>query len=195
MTAAVFGMSRADRRLWASARTTADLGDLMARWLEGEIHSRPGYTPRSGPDDETLHLVPVLARLCRAGYITTNSQPGICETGADGARYEQRAWVDIVVTDPARLRRLVYAATTAGMIVRGNGPRSRDQAPVVVTTRNGRPVTMVGARIHPRDMPAQWPGLDPRLYDQITQGTYVSVTAPRYGTDGDRLWTVLGRLA
>ncbi|GGZ19658.1 DUF6919 domain-containing protein [Streptomyces nitrosporeus] len=35
-------MSRADRRRWRSARTVADLGELMALWLEGEIASRPG---------------------------------------------------------------------------------------------------------------------------------------------------------
>ncbi|GAA3372255.1 hypothetical protein GCM10017744_103040 [Streptomyces antimycoticus] len=46
-------MSRADRRRWKSARTVLDLGWLMARWLEGEIASRPGYQPRFGPDKES----------------------------------------------------------------------------------------------------------------------------------------------
>jgi hypothetical protein len=28
-------MNRADRKLWAQARTLADLGELTAQWLEG----------------------------------------------------------------------------------------------------------------------------------------------------------------
>ncbi|WP_031099057.1 DUF6919 domain-containing protein [Streptomyces sp. NRRL S-15] len=107
-------MSRADRRRWKSARTVADLGELMSLWLEGEIASRPGYAPRYGPDEETAHLVPSLAALCRAGYITTCSQPGSAGTGADGLWWEQRAAVEMVVTDPELLHLLVDVASTAG---------------------------------------------------------------------------------
>ena len=43
-------MNRADRKLWAAARTLADLGELTARWLEGRIASQPGYAANYGPD-------------------------------------------------------------------------------------------------------------------------------------------------
>jgi len=41
-------------------------------------------------DAESEPLVPVLARLCRAGLLTTASQPG---RGPDASGYEQRAFV------------------------------------------------------------------------------------------------------
>ncbi|MFF3720560.1 DUF6919 domain-containing protein [Streptomyces prasinus] len=186
-------MSRADRRRWKSAKTAADLGELMARWLEGEIASRPGYQPRFGPDEETAHLVPTLAALCRAGYVTTCSQPGFAGTGADGLWWEQRAAVELVVTDHTRLHRLLGAARAAGMLVRVNDHRRggvRDE-PVVVTTRDGEPVTAFGGRIGRADMAIQWTGLDRGLYDQVAHGTYVSIAAPEYGPAGERLWVVL----
>jgi hypothetical protein len=190
-------MSRSDRRRWHSARTVADLGALMALWLEGKIASRPGYQARYGPDEETAHLVPTLAALCRAGYVTTCSQPGEADPGADGAWWEQRAAVEGVVTDPELLHRLVHAATAAGMLVRVNDHSRggvQDQ-PVVVTTRDGEPMTAFGGRTSRRDMAVQWPGLDHRLYDQVTHGTYVTIAAPEYGTDGERLWGVLDKAA
>ncbi|MET8566074.1 hypothetical protein ABZV75_38010 [Streptomyces flaveolus] len=187
-------MSRADRRLWRSARTVLDLGELMARWLEGTIASRPGYQPRFGPDEETAHLVPTLAALCRAGYVTTCSQPGFAGTGADGLWWEQRAAVELVVTDAALFHRLVDAASAAGMFVRINDYRRGggvQEQPVVATTRDGEPVTAFGGRISRADMAIQWPGLDRGLYDQVAHGTYVSIVAPEYGTAGERLWVVL----
>ena len=186
-------MSRADRRRWKSAKTVADLGELMARWLEGDIASRPGYQPRFGPDEETAHLVPTLAALCRAGYVTTQSQPGCVGTGADGLWWEQRAAVELVVTDDDLFHRLVDAATDAGMFVRVHDySRGRvPEYPVAATLRDGEVVTAFGGRISRADMAIQWPGLDRDLYDQVAHGTYVSIVAPEYGTAGERLWVVL----
>ncbi|MGW0955385.1 DUF6919 domain-containing protein [Streptomyces sp. NPDC002545] len=189
-------MSRADRRLWKSAKTVADLGELMARWLKGEIASCPGYQPRFGPDEETAHLVPSLAALCRAGYVTTQSQPGFAGTGADGLWWEQRAAVELVVTDPALLHRLLGAVRAAGMLVRVNDHRRGgvQDEPVIVTTRDGEPVTAFGGRIRRADMAIQWTALDRGLYEQVAHGTYVSIVAPEYGPAGERLWVVLDHL-
>lgn len=187
-------MGRADRRRWLSAQTTADLGELMALWLEGEIASRPGYQPRYGPDEETTHLVPTLAALCRAGYITTCSQPGEAGTGVNGLWWEQRAAVEGVVTDAKLFHRLVEAATTAGMTVRINDYRRGggvQEEPVIVTTCDGEPVTAFGGRISRADMAIQWSGLNRQLYDQVAHGTYLSIVAPEYDTAGERLWVDL----
>ncbi|MFJ4745419.1 DUF6919 domain-containing protein [Streptomyces sp. NPDC088775] len=186
-------MSRTDRRRWRSARTVADLGELMALWLEGTLPSRPGYQPCCGPDEETEHLVPVLAALCRAGYITTCSQPGLVGIGFDGRWWEQRAAVELVITAPAALHRLLDAARAAGMLVRVNDDRHggvQDQH-VIATTCDGEPITAFGGRIGRADMAIQWPGLDRGLYDQVAHGTYVSVVAPEYGPAGERLWEAL----
>lgn len=189
-------MTRADRRRWKSARTVADLGELMALWLEGAIASRPGYAARYGPDEETEHLVPTLVALCRAGYITTCSQPGCAGTGVDGLWWEQRAAVELVVTDAELLHRLVDAAHAAGLTVRINDYRHGgvQDEPVTATTRDGEPVTAFGGRISRADMATQWPGLDHRLYNQISHGTYVSITASEFGPAGERLWVVLDYL-
>lgn len=186
-------MGRADRRRWKAAKTVADLGELMALWLEGEIDSRPGYQPHFGPDDETKHLVPTLAALCRAGYVTTQSQPGFAGTGADGLWWEQRAAVELVVVDDELFHRLVDAATDAGMFVRVHdySRGRRPEYPVAATLRDGEVVTAFGGRIGRADMAIQWPGLDRALYDQVAHGTYVSIVAPEYGTAGERLWVVL----
>ncbi|MBK3567822.1 hypothetical protein [Streptomyces sp. MBT62] len=187
-------MSRADRRRWRSARTISDLGELMALWLEGKIASRPGYQPRYGPDDETAHLVPTLAALCRTGYVTTQSQPGLTGTGADGLWWEQRAALELVVTDPVLFHRLVDAAYAAGLTVRINDYRPDggvQEHPVVVTTRDGEGVTAFGGRITRADMAIQWTGLDRDPYRTVSTGMYVSIIAPEYGGAGERMWVVL----
>ncbi|MGJ5797530.1 DUF6919 domain-containing protein [Streptomyces griseorubiginosus] len=187
-------MSRADRRRWRSARTISDLGELMALWLEGKIASRLGYQPRYGPDDETAHLVPTLAALCRAGYVTTQSQPGLVGTSMDGLWWEQRAALELVVTDPTLFHRLVDAAYAADLIVRINDYRPDggvQEQPVVVTTCDGEAMTAFGGRISRADMAIQWPGLDRDLYRAVSTGTYVSIIAPEYGGAGEWMWVVL----
>ncbi|MCX4682647.1 hypothetical protein OG413_46740 [Streptomyces sp. NBC_01433] len=190
-------MSRADRRRWTSARTVTDLGELMALWLEGEIASRPGYAARYGPDEETEYLVPSLAALCRAGYITTQSQPGSAGTGENGLWWEQRAAVELVVADPELLPRLVDAANSAGMVVRVNDYRrgGLQDEPVIVTTCDCEAVTAFAGRISREDMAVQWPELNRSLYDQVAHGTYVSIIAPEYGAAGDRLWVLLDQVS
>jgi hypothetical protein len=59
---------------WHAGRTIADLGELTAQWLEGSIASGPWYGGR--PEDETTPLIPVLAAVNRAGFVTDFSQPG-----------------------------------------------------------------------------------------------------------------------
>lgn len=197
MTIRLPWMSRADRRRWHTAHTIAELGDLMAQWLEGRIESRPGYQPRYGPDEETAQLVPTLAALCRAGYITTCSQPGFAGTGADGLWWEQRAAVELVVTDPVLLDPLVDAATDAGMILRVHDHRQAatgQDDPVIATTRDGDPMTAFGGRIGRADMAVQWHGINRLLRGQIARGTYVTIVAPEYGPDGDQLWVILDYL-
>jgi hypothetical protein len=186
-------MPRSDRKIWATARRTTDLGDLMARWLEGKIDSRPGYNPRTGPDDETRHLVPVLARLCRAGYITTCSQPGLNGSGMDGEWWEQRAAVTGVVTDHRLLERLIAAARNARLTVRINDhrPGGRHDEPVVVTTCGGAAYTAFGGRVRAVDMAVEWAHVPEGVARTVSTGTYLTVCAPEYGPLGERLWSVL----
>lgn len=65
-------MSRKDAARWKSARTMADLGELVIAWLNGEITRTPGHC--GPPDGETFPLVPALTAINRGGFVTENSQ-------------------------------------------------------------------------------------------------------------------------
>ncbi|MGW5974736.1 hypothetical protein [Streptomyces sp. NPDC055186] len=68
------------------------------------------------------------------------------------------AAVELVVTDLTPLHRLLGAARAAGMLVRVNDHRRggvRRDEPVVVTTRDGEPVTAFGGRLGRADMAIQ----------------------------------------
>ena len=62
-----------DAALWMEARTLADLGELMAQWLEGRIRYQPGYG--GPPDPETTDLIADLAALNRAGSLPRSHSP------------------------------------------------------------------------------------------------------------------------
>ncbi|MFE2693644.1 DUF6919 domain-containing protein [Streptomyces mirabilis] len=98
-------MNRTDSKAWCSARTTSDLGQLTARWLEGDLASQPGYMPNHGPDPETEPLIPVLAAANRAGFVTNASQPGD-DDHTHGTHWQQRAAVTGFITDTALLGNL-----------------------------------------------------------------------------------------
>lgn len=101
------------RRAWAATRTIADHGELVARWLAGEYRYTPGHV---GPaDDETAAIRADLVRLCRAGVVTTGSQPGATGTDQDG-RWVQRAYLTAYGNDDVILR-LALAAAAAGLWV------------------------------------------------------------------------------
>lgn len=104
-------MPRTDRARWRAARSIADLGHLTALWLEGEVASHPSCaTPNFGPDEETAHLVPVLAAANRAGYLTDNSQPGFIERGSDGDLLQRLlAAVDAHTPRPRNSRKAALA--------------------------------------------------------------------------------------
>src|SRR6266536_3121043 len=71
------GLSPAGARRWMSATSLAELGELTALWLEGEIGQAP--TNLGPPAGETAELIPVLAAVNRAGLVTDCSQPGMSE--------------------------------------------------------------------------------------------------------------------
>lgn len=110
-------LRRADRREWAGADTVADAGKLTARWLEGDLQTQPGYYGR--PADETTDLIPTLAALNRAEYVTIGSQPGEGPvTGWDGREWWQRAAVDglVAADDSGTLERIEKACADAGLM-------------------------------------------------------------------------------
>lgn len=176
--------------VWRDARTIADLGAGMAQWLEGRIPSWPGYEAGCGPDEETRHLVPDLAALNRAGFVTTNSQPGTDGIGYDEARWRQRAYVEGVIDDRnPLLHRVIRAAGRAGMtVVRGRGYLP---TPLVLTERDGQPMAAISVRA-PRDQVArEWHGIGRQALKALRQhGAHISIVDPVWGRD-THLWPAL----
>ncbi len=74
--------------LWTAARSFEDLCELTARFVEGRLPYSPAYGAET-VDEETGPLIPYLAALNRAGFMTTNSQPG-----EESPEWKQRAFVD-----------------------------------------------------------------------------------------------------
>lgn len=188
------GMSRTDRARWRAARSIADLAELTALWLEGRIASHPGVMPNCGPDEETTHLVPVLALANRAGYLTDNSQPGIAETGFDGRWWAQRAavtgWVRRDRAGIDLVNQILAPAEAAGLIVCADSHRDG----VTVTSVDGHDYTTFGARLSKRDLRTIWPARLIRrdLFRQLQGAIQLTVVDPEYGR-ADLLWDVLAK--
>ena len=185
-----------DLAAWQSARTLAGLGELTARWLEGTVTSVPGYC--GPPDEETKELVPVLAKLNRAGFVTTGSQPAFDGTGYDGARWQQRAAVD-GFADPALTADLAEAAWAAGLFVVAYPPeklprwRYRYDRSVTVTMREDRRVTGFGVQLPRRHIRDSWLGYGICHRDAVNalcEAWQVTVIDPEWGR-ADLLWHVL----
>lgn len=194
-------MSRRDCRLWQSANSVADLGELLARWLEGDLKSWPGYETGCGPDPETRRLIPTLVALNRAGYLTTNSQPGLMGPGFDGAWWSQRAAVTGHIADRALLGQLLLAAADHALLtVVTGGQEQYWPESIPVTTRNSETVTDFGAHLGRRDLRCVWPQLGERVFaptinadafTAVEQAWQVTIVAPDFGASGERMWPVL----
>jgi hypothetical protein len=190
-------VNASDAQVWASARTLADLGELTARWIEGTFASEPGYC---GPSDiEDPVMVPVLARLTRAGFMTIASQAASDGTGYDGARWQQRAAVEGFIAGTAAAYAVASAAWDAGLAVVMHCPDTLPRGrygygeSVVVTTREGRDCTWFGVHLprrHIRDSGIGY-GICHRDAVKALCGAWqVTVIDPEWGRPGV-LWQTL----
>lgn len=179
-------MSSTDRRRWANAQSFADLTELTARWLEGRIGSFPENWPGTGPDEETRPLIPALTALCRDGYLTTNSQPGLDERFR-GKHWRQRAAVTGLVRDAALHRRLIGAASRAGLPIASH--------PVAVTKVDGRDYTWFGGCPDMGTQWAFWSGVSVEARNLVIGALPLTIIAPQYGSADQGLWHILTRAA
>lgn len=183
------------RNPWRSARTLADLGELTARWLEGDLDEVPGYG--GPPDEETRPLVPALAALNRAGYVTIGSQPGETGRGVDGGFWEQRAAVDGLASG-LLVWRIAGAAERAGLTVITHDPAGRPRwgtrgQAVPVTREDGEDCTWFGAQVSRHHLSDSWTGFGGCHRDAVRavlRAYQVTVIDPEWGRPG-LLWEVL----
>lgn len=184
-------MRRHERKQWATARTLDDLGELMALWLEGEIKSRPGYY--GSTDLDTPGLTALCAALCRAGFVTTDSQRAWLGTNHRGNRVRARAAVS-GFCDDARIARLHATARDAGVsVLAQRGTPGMDGA-VVVTEVNGSPYYWAGGYPGRDDLIADWSdvwsnrdrsglrrGISWRAFRAVRASWYVAIIDPEWG--------------
>lgn len=175
-------MDTASRRAWSGARTLADLGELTARWLTGSLTSRPGYQAGCGPDEETTELLGALAAANRAGYVTTDSQPG-CVDETARATWRQRAAVQGYIDDPDLLRRVKAAAAREGLLVLDGTRRPPWE---IVTTRDGKPHTAFGEPLPTRHIRHQWAGVHRDALKALTAARQIALVHPSWGPAGTR---------
>lgn len=188
------GESTSDAQ-WSQARSLEDVAALTADWLEGSVASQPGYAREAGPDEESLELVPVLAAVNRAGYLTTCSQPGHEPTvGADGAVWAQRPAVEGFIHHGSLLRELVTRGQAAGMlVVLEQSPQVELPFPPVVggavgvTTRDDQPYTVFGHRHNQYREDELCPAA---AAADIDRAAHLTLVDPDF-RDGRRLWDLL----
>lgn len=176
--------------VWRDARSIADLGQNMAAWLEGRLPSWPGYHGPFGQEEDNgaRHLIPILAAVNRAGFVTTGSQPAYDGTDSGGAGWRQRAAVDGVVHEHSPLLGRLTALERQGFLVYRGWPKQS----VVITDRNGEPQTGFGGFRLGRDHAArEWHGIGRHALRELRDhGAVLHIVDPVWGRD-DRLWPAL----
>jgi hypothetical protein len=183
-------LARRAHNRWAQASTLQDLADLTALWLEGRLNHHPNYGRR--PDPETTLITPILSRLNRAGFLTSNSQPGDIRHGRYNAEWRQRAWVD-GFTDPRSAGVLARAATKAGLIAHVTAPGPEVPAKIPVTTWNKQAKTRVGGRRGVEDVALEFEGSSPAAVQAVCAATQFAIVDPEWGRD-DVLWPLLAQV-
>lgn len=190
-------IKRRERKLWASAETLEDLGDLMAMWLEGDLRSRPGYYGKT--DLDTAELTELCAALCRAGVVTVQSGPGM-QWHDDLAGFGRSRICVEAFTDEGGLTGLRTACDgTDLMVVAHRTPARR-----LLGRTDGPDIPLVqwdyrtvGTLCHPIDrsyVGTMWDGISREAFAVVVDGWQVAVIDPQWGRS-ELLLAVLGEWA
>jgi hypothetical protein len=166
-------MNRADRKAWRSAGTLTDLGELVVRWLNGEIQQTPCHM--GPPERETIPLIPALTVINRGGLITACSQRAETLNGDTW-----NTWVDGFATD-AVLERLQEAVAGTPLVLAACSRRvhEHDRA-------------RIWARCLWREETGFWAERCPAVAAALQGCWFVSVEDPEPGRN-DLLWGTLTR--
>lgn len=180
----------AERRGWATATSLADVGELVAQWLEGTRQWIPTYSA-STPHPETRgHIRAALASVNRAGWVTDSSQPGRQLVGL-----RQRAYAS-GIAPPALTRYAEHLACDSDVVVLRavRQPGCTPAINLAVTVQEGGPGTWLGNWAPPEhDVLLEAP-LPPSGAAAVRGAEALQVFDPVWGRD-DVLWPWLHRLA
>lgn len=169
---------------WAHAHTLGELGELTARWLEGTIPHQPAWEG-TRPDAETEPLVPVLAALNRAGFVTHYSQSGMALASGTG---RQRAAVSGFGSE-LLLRRLPDASLGTDLVCLVYPPGGRlDGLRIPISYSEGVAGTWAGAEMRPEDIREFYgPACHRDAVEALLGAWQATVIDPRWGRN-DLLW-------
>lgn len=179
---------------WRDARGFAGLSELTARWIEGTVATQPGYWGPSDLDDPE-RLVPLCAALCRAGYMTVQSQAAWKGPGHDGAYWEQRAAVMGFATQDMAMRLYDYAHCAQLLVIihdPADLPRwlTRHRAAADVTRRGNRAMTGFGSHLSRAHLRGTYGDCPREAQDELCAAWQVTLIDPQWGRP-DLLWKVL----
>jgi hypothetical protein len=179
------GRKLAERQLWSDVDNLAGIGGLMARWLEGDLTYQPACYG-SAPDEETIQLVPVLAALNRAGFVTKFSQPGIPLSNGNA----QRAAVG-GFCDDAMLLNLMAATFGTDLVMLRFASGDTGEGSVVVTLDEREEYTCLGRTERPDDLEDGYgEGLSTAGLTALIGAWQVHLFDPVWGRN-DLLWPLL----
>jgi hypothetical protein len=168
-----------EEQRWSQPLTLQQLGELTARWLEGD-----GWSPwntGSPPNSETAALVPQLASMNRSGYVTTFSQPGV-----DDRLGAQRAAV-AGLCDEDVADRLAGFSLNSDLVVITHYPGVEATYEIPISLDEGRTFT-----VWPGACPADsmWDDMHPETVREIAAAWQVTVIDPQWGREV-KLWAAV----
>jgi len=173
------GPDPAEVAAWRAAESLAELGELTARWLTGEMRYQPAYFDTE-PDSETAPFVSELAAINRAGFMTDGSQPG--EAWVAGG---QRAFISGFCSE-ATVERLRHFLLMTDLVVLAHWPGSEETTyQLAVTVIDRRENTWVGGISTVSDLLHYYDqALSPRALMELASAWQVCVVDPVWGRPG-----------
>lgn len=167
--------------LWRAARTLDDLGELTAQWLEGTITYQPGDFG-TGPEEETIPLIPYLADANRHGYFTDFSQPGLTYPNGDAQRAAVAGFCTEELAD-----RIAAAVLRTDLIAIITPPDLYNPTQIPVTTDEGEAFTWVGGGTDSGHIDDMYGNACPNAIEALNGAWRVEILDPVWGR-GDLLW-------
>jgi hypothetical protein len=141
---------------------------------------------------ETVPLIPVLIAVNRAGFVTTQSQPGI---PFDEHGSAQRADVSGFASSETFARLMGAVADADLIITAARAAPDEDQGPFInITLDEGEEFTWDGGAVNRRSIEADYGHDCPDAIDALCRAWQVTLIDPQWGRN-DLLWPLLERFA
>lgn len=174
---------------WSRSQSFAGLCELAARFLEGDLPFFPGWLPGE-IDEETDALVPSLAALNRAGFLTLASQPGLPPTPAhDGSLAQQRAFVT-GFAHGATAAAIEALAESTDLIVHAFPADEFGGEAEPVAERGDQAYLFTGHAAGPDELELFEDLVGPAALAELRETRYLTIHDPEWGRRG-HLWPLL----